>query len=225
MATESVASWEYVWQRRLSYTQHAYRFFRGFEKLIVIHSISPFGPGLRVLDIGCGGGHVCILLEKLFGVSACGIDSSRTSINIATGLARQWSASAQFTLGLATSIPYGDGLFDYTLNFGVLEHSKQPLDDLKENIRVLRPGGRAWFVVPNLLSIGPLDRLVKQLIGRWPYGFQREMSDMALKRLLAAAGFVRIETFARTRNWKGQPIRLGRRYGWYLYASAIKPES
>ncbi|MFB5759257.1 class I SAM-dependent methyltransferase [Paenibacillus medicaginis] len=219
----SIASWDGVWKNDLPYAQGDYRFFRGMEKISIINKFVPFIPGKKILDVGCGAGQVCLILSKLFGLESHGIDSSMTAVKSAQGMAQKWNANSTYSFGTAQETNYPDNFFDYSLNFGVLEHSDDPSIDLRENYRVLQPGGWSIIVIPNAFSIGPIDRIVKQMFGKWPYGYQKEMTPSQLSRLLKNCGFVDVLTFARTRNWTGQAIKINKKFGWYLYAFARKP--
>jgi len=53
-------------------------------------------------------------------------------------------------LGVGEALPFLDSVFDGVLSLNVLEHVKDPFRCAQEIVRVLRPGGRLYCVVPFL---------------------------------------------------------------------------
>jgi SAM-dependent methyltransferase len=103
----------------------------------------PRAPGARLLDIGCGVGRFGHAAHAL-GWDVTGIDVSPLAITIGQRFAR-------FPLRVATMeqlIANGDQ-FDIVTAFEVLEHLSDPLQFLTKAQRLLRPGGQAFFTVPN----------------------------------------------------------------------------
>jgi hypothetical protein len=93
-------------------------------------------------------------------------------------------------------------------------------------------------MTPNARSVGRADRLVKQALGRWPFGYQTEYSPSTLGRLLATHGFEEVggEAVLRRRlshdNRTFKFIRLVDQlvgslvpdWGFYTYAFARRPQ-
>lgn len=53
-------------------------------------------------------------------------------------------------LGVAEDMPFEDGVFDGVICLNVLEHVKDPFKSANEIVRVLKPGGKLYCVVPFL---------------------------------------------------------------------------
>jgi ubiquinone/menaquinone biosynthesis C-methylase UbiE len=115
-----------------------------------IHEIAPLLPGRgKILDIGCGMGHVTAMLSSL-----------RPDLEIIGGDIQPHAAWAQFVKyyprylvcnGLA--LPFKEA-FDLVTVFGVMEHTNNDSAFLKEIYRVLKPGGRVIiFNLPNKYSL------------------------------------------------------------------------
>lgn len=98
----------------------------------------------KVLDIGCGNGLLLREFVKL-GWQAYGIDPSPWARQCAEGY-----EVYQSTLHGA-ALP--DNHFDAVTNTAVLEHVAQPRGYVEEIIRILKPGGCAYFNVPNYGSL------------------------------------------------------------------------
>jgi len=103
---------------------------------------SHFGEvrGLRVLDVGCGGG---LLAEELArrGCSVTGIDPSRGSLAVAREHAARRGWQIEYHPGVAESVPLPDSAVDAVVCCDVLEHVRSPRQAVAEAARVLRPGG------------------------------------------------------------------------------------
>ncbi len=135
-------------------------FARSYEKaatritgpisVAALHRVGPIGPGVRLLDIGAGAGALS--------VPAAYAGASVTAVDIAPGMVELLSerlaafpdAEAQVMDGQVLTI--ADGFFDVSASIiGVSMFQDWPLG-LSEQVRVLRPGGKAvlatWRTMP-----------------------------------------------------------------------------
>ncbi len=109
---------------------------------------------VRILDWGCGRGHIAYLLKKRgFSVTACDLESPADERS-----ADERSASEPenpilmeqridfVPLSDEVKLPFQTGSFDCVTSFGVLEHVAHDLDSLREIRRVLKPGGVLYIV-------------------------------------------------------------------------------
>ena len=101
-------------------------------------------PGMRVADIGCGGGQVTVDLAELVGVTGhvVGVDVSRAQLAQAHRLADQLrlaNVSLVEASALSTRLPSGS--FDLVYCRYLLLHLMEPEAALGEMHRLLRPGG------------------------------------------------------------------------------------
>jgi len=97
---------------------------------------------VRVLDVACGPGHATAAAASR-GASVVGVDFAPEMVALAQ---RKWPG-VEFKEGDAENLDLPDGEFDAVLmNFGVL-HLADPVRAIKEDFRVLRPGGRLAFTV------------------------------------------------------------------------------
>lgn len=99
----------------------------------------PFS-GLRLLDIGCGGGLLSEPMARL-GAEVVGVDAAEGNIPVARVHARQSGLSIDYRHGSAEALAEAGERFDVVLNMEVVEHAADPLSYLTACRRLLRPGG------------------------------------------------------------------------------------
>jgi SAM-dependent methyltransferase len=104
-------------------------------------------PEGRVLEIGCGMGHLLTWLTdryQVFGTDINGWALSQAKRNVPQG---------QFALLSADAIyAFPPAVFDIIIAKHVVEHLKHPEQAIAEMSRVLKVGGLLIFVTPNLSS-------------------------------------------------------------------------
>jgi ubiquinone/menaquinone biosynthesis C-methylase UbiE len=106
---------------------------RRIDKLLPLHT------GDRVLEVGCGQGHLTTRLAER-GVDVVGIDANPNAPEV--------SGSDRVLHMMAEDLSFEDGEFDAVVAVHAIEHIP-PLDEAAaEMARVLRPGGKALFIYP-----------------------------------------------------------------------------
>jgi 2-polyprenyl-3-methyl-5-hydroxy-6-metoxy-1,4-benzoquinol methylase len=102
--------------------------------------------GKRVLDYGCGNGGFSYLLASR-GALVEGIDLSESLVEVARQRAPDGIPPPNFSARDAHSTRFADASFDYVFGNGILHHLE--LEKAYQEIaRVLKPGGRAFFMEP-----------------------------------------------------------------------------
>jgi len=99
----------------------------------------PF-DGLRLLDIGCGGGLLCEPMARL-GATVVGVDAAGGNIPVAQAHARQSGLTIDYRHTTAEAMAEAGEAFDVVLNMEVVEHVADPLAYLAACQRLLNPGG------------------------------------------------------------------------------------
>jgi SAM-dependent methyltransferase len=153
------------------------------------------GPGVSVLELGCGTGYFTRELARS-GAHVVAIDLSPELLEIAK--ANCSAPNVRYEIQNAYELSYPDAVFDSVVGSSVLHHLEIE-EALREIYRVLKPGGAIYFTEPNMLNpqiaIQKNVPWVKQKLGdspdetaffRWP-----------LRRLLEQKGYrdVRIVPF------------------------------
>ncbi len=99
----------------------------------------PF-EGLRILDIGCGGGLLAEPMARL-GADVVGVDAAARNIPVASLHAQQQGLAIDYRVGTAEALVDAGEVFDAVLNMEVVEHVADPPGYLRACHDLLRPGG------------------------------------------------------------------------------------
>jgi 2-polyprenyl-6-hydroxyphenyl methylase/3-demethylubiquinone-9 3-methyltransferase len=113
---------------------------------------APF-QGLRLLDIGCGGGLLSEPMSRL-GFTVTGVDASERNVATARAHAETTGLSIDYRASTAEALlAAGEPAFDVILNMEVIEHVADPAAFLQTCARLLAPGG--------LMIVATLNRTLK----------------------------------------------------------------
>lgn len=99
----------------------------------------PF-EGLRILDIGCGGGLLAEPMARL-GADVVGADAAEGNIPVARIHAEQSALEVDYRHTTAEALAQAGETFDVVLNMEVVEHVASPIDYLTACHDLLKPGG------------------------------------------------------------------------------------
>ena len=100
---------------------------------------APF-EGLRILDIGCGGGLLSEPMARL-GADVVGADAAPRNIPVAQVHAEQSGLEIDYRHTTAEDMAAAGEQFDVVLNMEVVEHVSDPLAYLTACQKLLKPGG------------------------------------------------------------------------------------
>ena len=114
----------------------------------------PF-EGLRLLDIGCGGGLLSEPMSRL-GFEVTGVDASERNIGTASTHAAEQGLSIDYRCATAEQLLAEDVRpFDVVLNMEVIEHVADPGEYLRSCAQLTAPGG--------IMIVATLNRTLKAL--------------------------------------------------------------
>lgn len=100
---------------------------------------NPF-EGLRILDIGCGGGLLSEPMARL-GAEVVGADAAEGNLPVARIHAEQSGLAIDYRHTTAEDLAAAGEQFDAVLNMEVVEHVADPLSFLTASQQLLKPGG------------------------------------------------------------------------------------
>jgi len=96
---------------------------------------------LKVLEIGCGGGHFTNMIKQYFpSCDVTGIDLDENHIVFAKEKAKELKLDVKYLVADVADLPFGDEEFDLVFSHTVVEHVEFN-DFIKEQKRVLKSGG------------------------------------------------------------------------------------
>ncbi|WP_424943531.1 bifunctional 2-polyprenyl-6-hydroxyphenol methylase/3-demethylubiquinol 3-O-methyltransferase UbiG [Aliiroseovarius crassostreae] len=161
----------------------------------------PFA-GLRILDIGCGGGLLSEPMARL-GADVVGADATERNIPVAKTHAEEMGLEIDYRHTTAEAIEASGERFDVVLNMEVVEHVADPLAFLTSCQKLLKPGG---LLICSTINRNPKSFMVAivgaEHVMRWlPKGTHEwskfitpdELEDMlaeSLLRVVDRKGFV-----------------------------------
>lgn len=162
---------------------------------------SHLAAGARVLEIGCGAGHLTIrLAERDLRVDA--IDASPAMVEAAARRALEGGMSERVTVEVADvhALPFEASHFDLIVAVGVIPWLHSPHAAVAEMARVLRPGGHLIVTADNrarlssftdpraMLALSPLKRAQVALRRRRGLATSRLDYPRRIDQLLRASG-------------------------------------
>ncbi|MBO6640105.1 MAG: bifunctional 2-polyprenyl-6-hydroxyphenol methylase/3-demethylubiquinol 3-O-methyltransferase UbiG [Roseitalea sp.] len=111
------------------------------------HAPKPF-DGLRLLDIGCGGGLLSEPMARL-GADVVGADASETNIEVAKIHAEQSGVTVDYRATTSEALEAAGEMFDIVLNMEVVEHVADVDLFMKSCAAMVRPGGLMFVATIN----------------------------------------------------------------------------
>jgi 2-polyprenyl-6-hydroxyphenyl methylase/3-demethylubiquinone-9 3-methyltransferase len=152
----------------------------------------PFA-GLRILDIGCGGGLLCEPMARL-GATVVGADAAARNIPVARLHAEQAGLEIDYRHTTAEDLAAAGEAFDAVLNMEVVEHVADPAAYLAACHALLKPGG---IMICSTLNRNPKSYLfaiigaeqVMRWLPRGTHDWKKFITPDELYALLRGAGF------------------------------------
>jgi len=148
------------------------------------------GPGRAALEVACGSGGMTCRMALDSGATCVGLDINPHGIEAAKTRALEANLSSQVTFQLVDAgrpLPFPDESFDAIFCNDSLNHLPGRSGVLRDWYRVLRPGGRALFTDPIVVT-GQLTN--EEMRVRSSIGFFLFTPLGHNEHLLAEAGFV-----------------------------------
>jgi SAM-dependent methyltransferase len=179
--------WEGYWTRQHeveSVYSNSGRLGREIERRIDL-------SGALALEVGGGTGRDGEDLAQR-GARVVELDFAWSALRIIKERSKRADLAISVIAGDAFHLPFPNASFDVVFHQGLLEHfpPARSIEILKENARVLRPGGVLCADVPQRWHPYTLMKHTLMAAGRWLDGWERSFSIGELRRNVRAAGFV-----------------------------------
>jgi len=186
---------------------------------LVLFPLKKFMMGLivkkdaKVLDVGTGAGGWLLVINKL-GMEGYGLDPCKKAIKLAK------KHGLKVKAGTLQSSNYPDNFFDIITLYNVIEHVHNPLEDLRELKRILKPGGTLIIYTPNTGSL-----FFKTTKENWPHlGAPQHLNLFSTKTLDICAKKIGFQCIQKRYMSEPRMIVLGS-YIWFRRKLGLKIKS
>lgn len=143
--------------------------------------------GKRILEVGAGTGRDAVTLAKA-GAEVLTLDYVPGSLGLTVKAAEMSAVRVAPVCGDGTGSPFADDTFDVVFHQGLLEHFRDPLPMLRDNIRILKPGGSLVVDVPQTFHYYTVGKMALIAIGKWFAGWETQFTIAELERLVRSEG-------------------------------------
>lgn len=146
--------------------------------------------GKLILEVGAGSGRDSAELARR-GATVYVLDYAEGSLKIVNGLRIRENLDSNLHLirGDAFRAPFPDNTFDLVFHQGLAEHFTKPLPLLKENFRIVKPGGHCLCDVPQTIHPYTVIKHILIAMDKWFAGWETQFTMPELKALMNDAGF------------------------------------
>jgi len=147
------------------------------------------GPASHALEVASGSGGPALYLANQCGCRVTGVDVNSNGIATAVQAARRAGVADRVAFKVADAtapLPFADNRFDAVLCIDSMNHFPDRLQVLREWHRVLKPGGRAVFTDPVVIT-GPVTN--EELAARSSIGSFVFVPRFLNEEIIADAGF------------------------------------
>ena len=176
--------------------------YGGLEAVEALALRAAIGPGMAVLDVCAGLGGPARFLAHRFGARVTGVDLTHSRCAAAARLTAlvRLSPLVRLVRADAQVLPFRAGVFDAALSQEGLLHVPDKGAVLAECARVLRPGARLAF--SDWIARPRLAENERRRLSEWMAAVSLQSID-GYRRLLARAGFARVEAEDLSPEWIG----------------------
>ncbi|MFH2022507.1 MAG: class I SAM-dependent methyltransferase [Patescibacteria group bacterium] len=176
--------WDDQW---LMYNQNPY-FKPNFHILKIISQLFHHNlKNKKILELGAGSGSDIVYLAKK-GAVAYALDFSQKSLDSIKYWAKKKKVKVTAIKGDIQKLPFDANTFDLVYSVGLMEHFQNTQPLLKQQMRIIRPGGFLIVDVPQKYTCYTLAKHLRMRLGTHPFGWETEFSQNDLTQLARKLG-------------------------------------
>jgi ubiquinone/menaquinone biosynthesis C-methylase UbiE len=182
----TVKHWDTLWEQHKEEPVHE----KELADIIAIYK-KHTGKTLKnakVLETGAGSGTDSIALAKMTKCSAYCVDYSAQSIDFMKRNFAKNKIKGTYVKADIKKIPFPDNTFDVIFSNGVLEHFREPIPIVQEQMRVLKKGGVLVFAVPETWTLYTVKKHMLMRKGQWFAGWETQYTKRELRKMMRQAG-------------------------------------
>ncbi|NOQ23552.1 MAG: methyltransferase domain-containing protein [Candidatus Aegiribacteria sp.] len=139
------------------------------------------------MEVGAATARDSVILAE-YGAVSIALDYSHEALRLARKAAQRAGVQILLVCGDALALPFRDASIDLVFHQGVLEHFRDPLPLLRENVRVLKEDGKVLVDVPQTLHIYTLIKKALIAMNVWFAGWETQFTAGQLAELLRETG-------------------------------------
>ncbi|MBI4547234.1 MAG: class I SAM-dependent methyltransferase [Ignavibacteriae bacterium] len=192
MKISTKQKWETLWQKRENVHDYYSNGDRVLRQLASVTDVR----GKRVLEVGAGTGRDSIGLARQ-GADVFQLDYATNALKLMRQVAEENGVNVHIVGGDAFHLPFPNAIFDIIFHQGLLEHFRKPQAThlLKENIRILKPGGLLLVDVPQRYHLYTVMKHILIALNAWFAGWEREFSVGELEQKLRGLGLTLVRSY------------------------------
>ena len=160
-----------------------------------LEKISPL-RGKKIIEMGAGSGATSIKMASLGAALTC-LDYSDQSLALIDKNCKGAEVDISLLKADVENLPVKDSSYDICFHQGLLEHFRNPSQQLKEQFRILKPGGLLLVDVPQTFSLYTITKKYKIFRKKWFAGWETEYKHEQLKKMLLSVGFEYVQSYGR----------------------------
>jgi SAM-dependent methyltransferase len=150
--------------------------------------------GRWVMEVGARSGRDSLELAGR-GAKVVVLDYTRSSFSVIRAQADRLGVTVYPVCADARAMPFREGTFALVFHQGLMEHFRDPMPLLEENVRVLGSGGHLLVDVPQRFHIYTVAKHIMIALGKWFAGWETEYSPKELETLIRRAGLDVVHTY------------------------------
>lgn len=150
--------------------------------------------GRRILEVGAGTGRDAVTLASM-GAEVVTLDYVAGSLELTRKAAGHSGVNVGVVCGDGTNSPLLDNSFDVVFHQGLLEHFRDPLPMIHDNMRLLKPGGCVVIDVPQTFHYYTVGKQMLIAMDRWFAGWETQFTIGQLEKLVTGEGLEVVRSY------------------------------